>query len=222
MRSQNGLRGGSPDDAGAERSRERVRDLVLAAGADGVTVAQAADAVGLHRNTARFHLDALVRAGEVEAATAEGGGRGRPARVFRASPPRRDDADAYRMLAEILVTGIAEGREPERTADAVGRRWASMAVSPADASDDPGLSSLLSLMDECGFSPDWDADEALLRLRTCPFAGMLPAHGGVVCGVHGGIIAGALEASGTGRRLEHLTPFASAGVCTAALSGGAR
>ncbi|WP_330342044.1 helix-turn-helix domain-containing protein [Streptomyces sp. NBC_00557] len=61
--------------AGGE-SRTRVLD-VLRAAPDGAGVRDIAEQTGLHPNTVRFHLDALVKEGLAESRTE---GRGRPGR----------------------------------------------------------------------------------------------------------------------------------------------
>ena len=63
-------------------------------------VRELADAVGLHPNTVRGHLDQMVETGLIDRVRAEPSGRGRPAFRYAASPgAQQDDASAYRALA---------------------------------------------------------------------------------------------------------------------------
>src|SRR2546429_6825382 len=72
-------------DAGAPlgQSRAHVLDLLRAAGSP-AGVKDIADQAGLHPNTARFHLDALVDAGLAARAPKERTTPGRPSMAYRA------------------------------------------------------------------------------------------------------------------------------------------
>ena len=65
------------------QSRAHVLDLLRAAGSP-VGVQEIADRAGLHPNTARFHLDALVDAGLAARAPKERTTPGRPSMAYRA------------------------------------------------------------------------------------------------------------------------------------------
>jgi predicted ArsR family transcriptional regulator len=69
------------------------------------SITSMAEEMGLHPNTIRFHLDALVRTGRVEQLVGETTGPGRPPVLFRASR-RMDPAGPtnYRLLANIMTT----------------------------------------------------------------------------------------------------------------------
>ena len=72
------------------------------------SIASVADELGVHPNTIRFHIDALVRTGRVEQVLGDSTGRGRPPVLFRAS--RRMDPTGptnYRLLASILTGYVA-------------------------------------------------------------------------------------------------------------------
>src|SRR5262249_21440187 len=102
--------------------RRRLYDYVAAQGA-GVSRSEAAQAAGIGRTLAAFHLDRLAEAGLVEVTFARPGGRsgpgaGRPAKLYRraaaehqVSVPPRD----YRTAAELL----AEGVDPTRAEPAL-------------------------------------------------------------------------------------------------------
>src|SRR4029450_11702497 len=95
---------------------------VVAAGGD-VSRNQAAEAVGVQRSLAAFHLDKLVEPGRLEAAfrrlgDRRGPGAGRPAKLYRRAagevaaslPPRTYETPAH-LLAE---TGAQTGARRER------------------------------------------------------------------------------------------------------------
>ena len=82
----------------------------------------------------------------------------------------------------------------------------------------------MALLDRLGFSPDTEpGDEPVgvggttVLLRTCPLLDAARQHPEVVCQVHLGLVAGALEthrAPSTGLRL---VPFARPGACVLSL-----
>ena len=95
------------------RTRRRLFDFVASA-ADAVGRDDAANALGLARSTASFHLDRLVKDGLLavefrKLGGREGPGSGRPAKLYRAamdevaaSVPERH----YDLAAELLVSAI--------------------------------------------------------------------------------------------------------------------
>jgi predicted ArsR family transcriptional regulator len=50
-------------------------------------------------------------------------------------------------------------------------------------------------------------------MRRCPFADLAATQGRVVCGLHRGLVDGALEQLGTPLRVSELVPFAAPGRC---------
>ena len=98
-----------------DESRRRLFDFVASA-ADAVGRDDAAQAVGLARSTASFHLDRLVKDGLLavefrKLGGREGPGSGRPAKLYRAavdevaaSVPDRH----YDLAAELLVSAIED------------------------------------------------------------------------------------------------------------------
>jgi predicted ArsR family transcriptional regulator len=115
----------SPDaDLPLGQSRAHVLDLLRAAGSP-VGVQEIAGRAGLHPNTARFHLDALVEAGLAARAPAERATPGRPSMTYRAveggGPAGRRH---YRLLAEMLTSLIAGMMpQPGEAAAEAGREW---------------------------------------------------------------------------------------------------
>ena len=112
------------------------RDVILAllrASTEPRSIASIADELGVHPNTVRFHIDALLRAGRVEQVLGDSAGRGRPPILFRAS--RRMDPTGptnYRLLAGIL-TGYVAGRPDAAGIAAQLGRSTSPALMPSSA-----------------------------------------------------------------------------------------
>ena len=129
----------------------------------------------------------------------------------------------YRLLAEVLVTRM--GADTDSTAEAVaaGRAWGSrLASAEADepvATDDEATSRLVGLLDDVGFSPErrLAAGVGQIGLNHCPFLDFVPAHTGVVCPIHLGLMQGALAAMGAAITVEKLEPFVESDLCLAHL-----
>ena len=176
---------------------------------------------GIHPNTARFHLGALVADGVIERMVEEPCGPGRPRVVYRARPGMaRGRERRYRVLAEILLgclTGTAAGRA---AADA-GRAWGERMIGPAapfgPVSGAEAVSRVLVLLDELAFAPETvtggDDLPARVRLRHCPFLELAEHHRDIICPLHLGLIQGAFAGLASPVTATELTPFAEAGAC---------
>ncbi|GMA93473.1 hypothetical protein GCM10025881_02970 [Pseudolysinimonas kribbensis] len=160
------------------RRAEILRTLRDAGGPLGI--AEIAQRVGVHLNTVRFHLDALVAAGTVERTRAELRAPGRPPQLYRAAP-RMDPAGPrhYRVLAEALVAALAAEADPVGRATEAGRAWgrreasglaADQADVDASVSADESTELLVGMLDDLGFAPERDQSGAPSRigLRSCP------------------------------------------------------
>jgi predicted ArsR family transcriptional regulator len=192
--------------------------LLRAAGTQ-LSIAAIASQLGVHPNTVRFHLDALVSSGLAEHAAAAHGRPGRPAQLYRAvrrmgpAGPRR-----YRLLADILVQSVAAGPEPRVRAADAGRAWGRMMADPAGTGEP--VARLVSLLGELGFDPDLrDSDDGQqVGLRHCPFLELAQARAQVVCPVHLGLMQGAMAAWDASVTVDRLTPFAQPDLCVAHLA----
>lgn len=200
--------------AGVSRSRL----LAVLRGSDlPMGIAELAAAVGLHHNTAREHLDQLVRAGLVRRETAPALGRGRPGLRYSAEPQAAEDrSSAYRSLAAVLAAEIAERDDAPDAAMTAGERWGRAAVqgSAGNAADPVGV--LVGLLDEVGFEPE-RAPDGEIRLRPCPFGSLARERGDVVCNVHLGLMRGALRELHAPVDARDLVPFVEPNLCLAHL-----
>ncbi|HEV7810446.1 MAG TPA: hypothetical protein VGO64_07590 [Candidatus Limnocylindrales bacterium] len=175
----------------------------------------AAEATGIGRPLAAFHLDRLVAAGLLDVEYHRRGGRtgpgaGRPAKFYRrrrnvnvelSLPARR-----YRMAAEILAEGI--DRMPRQdVADDVGEvaRARGAAVVAARRRRRPSASvtrrsvrarreELVSVLAAEGFEPTEDNGE--IRLWNCPFDVLVAEHRGLTCSMNLSLLEGVADAVG--------------------------
>ena len=144
-------------------SRARVLDLLRAADPP-LGVQEVADQAGLHPNTARFHLDALVDAGLAAREPQPRETPGRPSMAYQATESDGPTGQRhYRLLAEMLTSMIA-GVVPqpgERAAEA-GREWGRYLTEPPppyqrlDAGE--AIERLTAALAEIGFAPEAVAD----------------------------------------------------------------
>jgi predicted ArsR family transcriptional regulator len=214
-------------DAGAPlgQSRAHVLDLLRAAGSP-AGVRDIAEQAGLHPNTARFHLDALVDAGLAARAPKERTTPGRPSMAYRAvaggEPMGRR---RYRLLAEMLTSLIAGMLpKPGEAAEEAGREWGRYLTEPPppyqrlDAGE--AVEKLTATLAEIGFAPEavTDGPQYQLRLRQCPFREVAENHQDVVCQLHLGLMQGALAQMRAPVTADRLQPFAEPSLCIAYLA----
>jgi len=181
-----------------------------------------------HPNTIREHLDALVADGLATRQAAEPSGRGRPAWLYAAVPL---DAEAdgsggvareYAGLAAALASHLDRSSEhPQEDAVEAGTDWGRRLAQdlardsrrPAAPNATAARREVVRLLDGLGFAPDADARAAVVRLRRCPLLEAAHQHPAVVCGVHLGLVRGALEELGGQPDGTELRPFSEPGAC---------
>jgi predicted ArsR family transcriptional regulator len=208
-------------------------DLVRSADG-GLTAGQVVEATGLHPSTVRAHLDQLTESGLLTRHRHGDGSPGRPAWRYQAVPrPDGDDGqptDAhrpYRELAAALIEHLARDADDPHTAGVrAGRGWGRALAAPlAGATSRKGpVDGLVRVLDQLGFTPQVverpDPGSAVVHLRSCPFLELALANPDVVCGVHQGVIGGALGALGASAADADLQPFAAPGACVVRVRTG--
>jgi predicted ArsR family transcriptional regulator len=199
-----------------------------------MAIAEIAGRLGIHVNTARFHLESLVSDGRVERTTTDSRSPGRPPQLFQAV--RRMDPMGprhFRVLAEVLAEVIATDPDPSGRVLAAGRLWGrhqAATVTDATATDeapdpDESVERLMRLLDALGFAPERpaDGDRPQIDLRHCPFFELAVSRTDVVCPVHLGLMQGAMQSWASPITVDRLDPFVQPDRCVAHLSavGGA-
>ena len=156
---------------------------------------EAADALGMPRQTAAYHLDRLAAEGLVDIEFSRRSGRsgpgaGRPAKLYRRSgrdhevslPPRR-----YGLAARILLDAVAAGSVKRRdlldAARRVGRGLGEIGIDEA--------------LSETGY--DALEEEGEVRFRNCPFHMLKEQDQRTVCTLNLGLVEGILEGASDGR-----------------------
>src|SRR5215212_7466855 len=170
---------------------------------------EAADALGLARSTAAFHLDRLAEEGLLSVEFRRlpgrtGPGAGRPSKLYaRAAgelsvtvPERHYDFVGHLLLTAIeesARTGEAVGDALRRTAERAGRE---LAVAGG---------SLEEILEDHGFEPRPDGTGGLL-LGNCPFHRLARQHTEVVCHLNLDLLRAAAEGAGDRRLTVVLDP----------------
>jgi predicted ArsR family transcriptional regulator len=159
----------------------------------------AAQAVGISRPLAAYHLVKLIDDGLLEAryqrrSGRRGPGAGRPAkhyvradRQLELSLPARD----YAALAELLASAVEADRSGaarnalNRAAASLGAELGTEAVSHTTADGDPDqvLAGIREALAARGYEP-YEEPDGTIRLRNCPFDRVAAHHRDLVCGAN--------------------------------------
>ncbi len=190
----------------SEPQRRSVYDAVCDQ-PDPATREQVAQAVGISRALAAFHLEKLVETGLLEASNrSSAGGRvpqiGRPAKRYRRStrqvelslPPRQ-----YALAGQILALALDAADTGELPADAAsriaherGRSLGENARSPSPAAH--ALPRAAEALAELGYAPVQHKDH--ITLSNCPFHDIVQVARHSTCQVNLALIAGILAGVG--------------------------
>ena len=157
---------------------------------------EAADALGIPRQTAAYHLDRLAEEGLVDVeflrrSGRTGPGAGRPAKLYKRTdrdhevsvPPRRYGL-AARILLDVVSTGAIKRKDLTAAAHRIGAELGEVGLDQA--------------LRETGYDPV--TEEGEIRFRNCPFHVLKTQDQRTVCNLNLGLVEGMLEASGDGRR----------------------
>lgn len=178
--------------------------LLLRDHADGLTTSEVAEAMGVHANVARHHLDKLTSANYVEVNHRPPAGAGRPAKVYRAS--HADFPVEFEVgHDDILITllGKVLSRLPpgeaaelaEEVGEEFGKRMASRMGDTTDTqrSFRSALHVVADALSAHGFAAHAEREGEELRIVAghCPFGDVAIEHP-VICAVDRGMVRGLL------------------------------
>ena len=192
--------------------RHRLYDYVTAQD-HGVSRSEAAEAVGIQRTLAAFHLDRLVETGLLDVtfrrpAGRAGPGAGRPAKLYRRgaaehqiSVPPRNYRGAAELLAEVVdVTGA----EPELQRSARSRGAAAGRAARRQAPHAPAGDLVTGALSAQGYQPYQEGAE--VRLRNCPFHVLASRYPPLICGMNLALVEGLLEGAAVTSLQAQLDP----------------
>lgn len=184
-----------------------------------IGVRELADVVGLHPNSVREQLARLADAGLVATEAAPPSGRGRPGLRYVARP-EADEQEPYRALARVLAEELGRMADPATRAAEAGEGWGRALIKSAGivTDEDAAVRRLVSLLADAGFEPEGpDLPGDPVRLRRCPFEPLARNHRSVVCGVHLGLMRGALREMGAPLDVVAVEPYVQPDLCLAHL-----
>ena len=178
-----------------------------------------ADRLGVHTNSARFHLEALVRLGLAQREAQERSTPGRPAVLYAASAAAPLGAEAsYRELASALADALTQrGRSPQERARRAGEVKGRAMAAAEDSAGQPPVDTVVRTLVRLGFDSRPAARGRRIDITPCPFRDLVEQHGDVVCAVHHGLMDGVLEQVEAPLEVDRLTPFAGPDRCAATL-----
>lgn len=164
------------------------------------TIAELADATGLHHNTAREHLHRLVDSGFVDSETIPSPHKGRPR--IRYSAAHGVNSPALRARLELS----------ERRTELMYKLIPMEDVS-ATAPDAREFDALDDHMEECGIDAEIDSAHTRMVMHNCPYSELAKTNP-QVCEVHFTLIEETLQASGGQLKAGKLRPLVGAHTCT--------
>jgi predicted ArsR family transcriptional regulator len=163
---------------------------------------QAAQAVGIARHKAKFHLDRLEAEGLLEAdyvrlTGRSGPGAGRPAKRYRRGTkefavtlPARD----YELAARIMADAIAESARThapilDAVNDIAAGYGSAIAATARDhrSSVDAALEIVVRVLTEHGYEPR--RTDAAVILANCPFHALATDHTDLICQLNHSLLA---------------------------------
>jgi predicted ArsR family transcriptional regulator len=204
----------------AEEHRARIVEE-LDTEIDGLQARELASRLGLHPNTIRWHLAILADAGLVAGRPAGRTTPGRPPLAYvLTGPGGRAGSEGYRCLATVLGGALSALDDGVEKAFAAGREWGRYLVTRpppgAAVGDEEATREVVGLLAQHGFRPEASAGE--IRMHACPFRELAEREPAIVCGLHRGLISGALAELGAGLTVAGLEAFVEPGLCVARLS----
>jgi predicted ArsR family transcriptional regulator len=163
-----------------------------------------ADALGLHANTVRLHLERLREAGLVDVEAIHRGTVGRPQHRYSlaaGAPGLGFDPPAHALLAGLLAAMAEQMGADAEAATSTGRAWGLEAGKRTPSRS--CLDSLAAELARLGFEPAADEDigpdgTARIDFLHCPFRELAEAYPELVCNLHRGLCEGVVDQAGQG------------------------
>jgi predicted ArsR family transcriptional regulator len=173
-----------------------------------------AEALHLHPNTVRPHLERLREIGLLEVESDSNGNVGRPQHRYMRSdraPSLGLEPPAYPLLADLLAQLAAELAPCDDDVAEVGREWGRHEAKADEGGAAPRagaagtataesrcVAALVAELAELGFDPSTSCAEAstTVSFTRCPYRELAEAHPELVCCLHRGIVEGIVEQVG--------------------------
>lgn len=162
---------------------------MLQASATPLTINDVAQDLGMHKNSARFHLDGLIDAGFAVRRKDTSGLQGRPPMLYSATSaaPSISNLHLVELVESLIGTLIPDTDDGTATAERVGRAWASSLGPHKRVDFDDVVESLTRHLGERGYTTE--ASDTDLLFNRCPFRGVVsPEKLPTICAMHQGFL----------------------------------
>jgi predicted ArsR family transcriptional regulator len=203
----------------AEPLRRRLY-LHVTSSAEPVSRDAAAEALGISRSVAAFHLDKLAEVGAVDVEYRRppgrsGPGAGRPTKFYRRAEGELDFSvpeRRYDLAAAILARALEDARTESIPVDAAlraaahdyGRIIAGAQSGEATPSPHDELERVLAVLSAHGYEPE--RHEETITLENCPFHALAEQHRDLICGMNLDVVDGVLEGTAATHLQARLDP----------------
>ena len=172
------------------------------------TTSEVAEALGLHPNTVRPHLDRMREVGLLQVEIEGRGAVGRPQHRYSLAaeaPSLGLEPPAFRVLARMLAD-VAALMGPD-VDDVAAMGWEQGRAAAERRKGAPCVAALTDALAELGFDPTTveHGAEASIAFTHCPYRELAEAYPDLVCNLHRGLVEGFVEQSGGAR----ITGFAT-------------
>jgi predicted ArsR family transcriptional regulator len=186
------------------------------------TTSEIAEALDLHPNTVRPHLERMRDAGLLVVETGAQGQVGRPQHRWSLAPDAPSlglEPSAFRLLARLVAGVAARADVPTEDIVEVGREHG--AVLGAGSRRGPFTACVAAVearMAELGFDPAVAEDGGVVTMAftRCPFRELAEAFPDIVCHLHRGMLEGVADAT-AGVRVQRFGTLADRDPCQADL-----
>jgi predicted ArsR family transcriptional regulator len=168
--------------------------LELARAATPKATAEIAEALGLHPNTVRPHLERMREVGLLDVVSDARGTVGRPQHRYSLAPDAPAlgfEPPAFPVLARMLLRLASQARLPAADAVEAGREQGAAAAERIDPRL-PCAEALVAELAALGVDPAAVEDDEGITIgfTRCPFEELARAHPDVVCSLHRGLVEG--------------------------------
>jgi predicted ArsR family transcriptional regulator len=166
---------------------------------------QAADAVGISRALAAFHLEKLVEVGILSPeyrrlSGRTGPGAGRTSKLYRRSREQVDVSLPHRnheLLARLLAGALGSRTSPDAEAGPAREYGRSLGTRArkrvrGHATDERLTRCVEDILETLGFDP-YRAGSLDIRLRNCPFDPLSRLYPAIVCGAAQALLRGVVD-----------------------------
>ena len=179
------------------------------------STADIADALDLHPNTVRPHLERMREVGLLHVEVEGRGTVGRPQHRYSLAsdaPALGMEPSSWQVLARMLAD-VAALMAPDPD-DVAAMGWEQGRLAAEHHQGEPCVEALTAALAELGFDPaaGEDGNLASIAFTHCPFRELAEAYPDVVCNLHRGLVEGFVQELG-GATVTHFATLADRDPC---------